>query len=409
MEKLKNKIFYTIMIILTFSILTVMTIFNVQKYIEQKNSIINTLNVSKNNLNNKIDDNIPPEKPIEGEDKKEDNVKYMDKVVYTILLDSNNNVKEIINHSNGDINNSKINLIVDKILKSNNDGVSIGCLYFREYSYSFSNGNYLIIVDNNSVKDNMLISLKISLVIFILLEVIIFLISKTIANYISTPVKESFNKQKQFIEDASHELKTPLSVIIASSEALEENPNETKWLNNIKNESNRMNNLITNLLDLASSEYAETYKMQNGNLSKVIELSCLTFDGVAYEKGIKIEEEIEDNIYIDMDEGSIKQLIEILLDNAIKYSDSKSTIKIVLKEKNNIITLSVTNRGESIKKDEEEKIFDRFYRTDKSRNRKSGSYGLGLAIAKNIVTNHNGKISASSGGGKTTFKVLLKK
>ncbi len=409
MEKLKNKIFYTIMIIFTFSILTIMTIFNVQKYIEQKNSIINTLNVSKNNLNNKIDDNIPPEKPIEGEEKKEDNVKYMDKVVYTILLDSNNNVKEIINHSNSDINNSKINLIVDKILKSNNDGVSIGCLYFREYSYSFSNGNYLIIVDNNSVKDNMLISLKISLVIFILLEVIIFLISKTIANYISTPVKESFNKQKQFIEDASHELKTPLSVIIASSEALEENPNETKWLNNIKNESNRMNNLITNLLDLASSEYAETYKMQNGNLSKVIELSCLTFDGVAYEKGIKIEEEIEDNIYIDMDEGSIKQLIEILLDNAIKYSDSKSTIKIVLKEKNNIITLSVTNRGESIKKDEEEKIFDRFYRTDKSRNRKSGSYGLGLAIAKNIVTNHNGKISASSGGGKTTFKVLLKK
>jgi two-component system, OmpR family, sensor histidine kinase CiaH len=409
MEKLKNKIFYTIMIILTFSILTIMTIFNVQKYIEQKNSIINTLNVSKNNLNNKIDDNIPPEKPIEGEEKKEDNVKYMDKVVYTILLDSNNNVKEIINHSNSDINNSKINLIVDKILKSNNDGVSIGCLYFREYSYSFSNGNYLIIVDNNSVKDNMLISLKISLVIFILLEVIIFLISKTIANYISTPVKESFNKQKQFIEDASHELKTPLSVIIASSEALEENPNETKWLNNIKNESNRMNNLITNLLDLASSEYAETYKMQNGNLSKVIELSCLTFDGVAYEKGIKIEEEIEDNIYIDMDEGSIKQLIEILLDNAIKYSASKSTIKIVLKEKNNIITLSVTNGGESIKKGEEEKIFNRFYRTDKSRNRKSGSYGLGLAIAKNIVTNHNGKISASSGGGKTTFKVLLKK
>ena len=409
MEKLKNKIFYTIMIILTFSVLTIVTIFNVQKYIEQKNSIVNTLNVSKNNLNNKMDDNIPPEKPIEGNDKREDNVKFMDKVVYTILLDSNNNVKEIINHSNNDINNSKINLIVNKILKSNSDDENIGCLYFIDYSYSFSSGNYLIIVDNSDVKDNMFVSLKISLVIFILLEVIIFLISKTIADYISTPVKNSFDKQKQFIEDASHELKTPLSVIIASSEALEENPKETKWLNNIKNESNRMNNLITNLLDLASSEYSETYKMQNGNLSKVIELLCLTFDGVAYEKGIKIEEDIEDNIYIDMDEGSIKQLIEILLDNAIKYSTSKSTIKIVLKEKNNLITLSVTNNGETIKKGEEEKIFDRFYRTDKSRNRKNGSYGLGLAIAKNIVTNHNGKISASSSDGKTTFKVLLKK
>ena len=409
MEKLKNKIFYTIMIILTFSVLTIVTIFNVQKYIEQKNSIVNTLNVSKNNLSNKRENNIPPEKPNEVDNKREDNVKFMDKVVYTILLDSNNNVKEIINHSNNDINNSKINLIVNKILKSNSDDENIGCLYFRDYSYSFSSGNYLIIVDNSDVKDNMFVSLKISLVIFILLEVIIFLISKTIADYISTPVKNSFDKQKQFIEDASHELKTPLSVIIASSEALEENPKETKWLNNIKNESNRMNNLITNLLDLASSEYSETYKMQNGNLSKVIELSCLTFDGVAYEKGIKIEEDIEDNIYIDMDDGSIKQLIEILLDNAIKYSTSKSTIKIVLKEKNNLITLSVTNNGETIKKGEEEKIFDRFYRTDKSRNRKNGSYGLGLAIAKNIVTNHNGKISASSSDGKTTFKVLLKK
>ena len=197
-------------------------------------------------------------------------------------------------------------------------------------------------------------------------------------------------------------------MIVASSEALEDNPKEKKWLTNIKEEANRMNLLITDLLELAKSEQ-KADSLKDGDLSKVVELSTLTFEGKAFESNIKIDYDIESNIKMKMSENSIKQLVEILLDNAVKHSEEKSTINIALKEDNNQIELLVKNKGEAIPKGEEEKIFERFYRVDKSRNRDSNRYGLGLAIAKNIVLNHNGKISAYSIDGTTIFKVLFKK
>ena len=215
--------------------------------------------------------------------------------------------------------------------------------------------------------------------------------------------------RREFLSNVSHELKTPLSVIIASTEAFEDNPKETKWITNIKNESSRMSLLITNLLELAASESKEAFKLEEGNLSKAVELSVLTFEGRAFESNVKLEYNIPENIKMKMDENSIKQLIEILLDNAIKHAEKGSIINVNLLEENNSITILVKNKGEEIPKGEEEKIFERFYRKDKSRNRNDNRYGLGLAIAKNIVTNHNGKISAFSKDGITTFKILFKR
>ena len=249
-------------------------------------------------------------------------------------------------------------------------------------------------------------------------------LSKLIAHWISKPVEETFDKQKEFIADASHELKTPLSVIIASSEALERNPKEKKWLDNIttfkdaiffeeifdniKTESSRMNNLIIDLLDLAKMEKDENMQLIDGNLSRTVELSVLTFEVKAFEKNIKLDYKIEDNIMLKMNENNIKQVIEILLDNAIKHSKQKGHVKVNLNKSSDII-LTVSNEGEAIPKEEEEKIFERFYRVDKARNRNDNHYGLGLAIAKNIIEKHHGKISASSNNGITTFKIVFKK
>ena len=233
------------------------------------------------------------------------------------------------------------------------------------------------------------------------------MLSKIISHLISKPVEEVFIKQKNFIADASHELKTPLSVITASAEALEKNPNEKKWLNNIKNETSRMNDLVIELLDLAKTEN-NNLELSIGNLSKTVELVALSFEGIAFEKGLKLEHHIDDNITFKMDEGAIKQVVEILLDNAINHSKNKGKITISLKESNNI-ELIVTNLGEEIPIGEEEKIFERFYRVDKSRNRDHNHYGLGLAIAKNIINNHSGTIKAFSSNGKTTFQVTFKK
>ena len=169
-----------------------------------------------------------------------------------------------------------------------------------------------------------------------------------------------------------------------------------------------MNLLISKLLNLAKSERMEGVVLVNNNLSKTVELSLLPFEGRAYEKGIKLSYEIEDNINILMDEDSIKELVEILLDNAIKHAKKNGSIKVSLK-KDSQVALLVQNGGEPIPKGEEEKIFERFYRVDKARSRKDNRYGLGLAIVKNIVLLHKGKIKASSMDGITTFQVTFKK
>lgn len=403
MNNLKKKVFTLIFSILSISILGFIIVFNVGKYLEYNKIISNSL---RNLSNNEEDKN----KLNKDNGFKDNNIRYMDKVIYTLLLNNDNSIKEVINLSNNNIDIDSIKSLGQSILNNNNIKKEyIGNIYFNKYSYIYSNSKYLIIIDNSSIQNSLYNYLLISLSLFILLEVIVYLISVILTSWIIKPVINIFEKQKEFIADASHELKTPLSVIMASGEALEDNPNDVKWLNNIKSEANKMNILIKNLLELASLEKKETYVLKEDDLSKVVELAVLTFDAKAYESDIKLESKIDSNIKFNFDTYSINELVEILLDNALKHADKKSTIVVSLKEQGNNIILSVTDTGDIIPKGEEEKIFERFYRLDKSRSRKENRYGLGLAIAKNIVINHNGKISAESVGKVTTFKVLFKK
>lgn len=184
----------------------------------------------------------------------------MDKIIYTILLDENNSIRDVINNSNNNIDDSSIKVLGQSILDRDNlKSEYVGNLYFNRYSYIYIRGKYLTIIDNKSIQSSLYNSLLISLILLVILEVIVYIVSMILTNWIIKPVISSFLKQKEFIEDASHELKTPLSVTIASSEVLEDNPKEIKWLNNIKSEANRMSILIKNLLELASLEKKETY------------------------------------------------------------------------------------------------------------------------------------------------------
>lgn len=399
MKKLKTKTFFTIFTILSFSVFSFILIFNIQYYLEQKKSVQNSLELASNSEKKEIprEDNKNPIPPNE-------NIKFVDSTIYTVLLDEENSIKDVINHSSDELSNEEIKTIANKILKQDPVTEYIGNLYWTSYSYHYHEGESLVIIKNNETQNNLLNLLKVSLVIEMILEIIIFLISKIITNWIVKPVQDSFERQKQFIADASHELKTPLAVIMASSEELEQNPSERKWIQNIEYESNRMNSLITDLLELASSEEKKKV-FEIGDLSKIVELSVLAFEGIAYEKNLKLTYEIEDSIKMKMDENSMKQLVEILLDNALKHA--KSSVIVKLKQTNEL-ELMVQNDGLPIPKGQEQKIFERFYRVDESRSRKENRYGLGLAIAKNIVENHQGKIEAYSNNEITIFKVILK-
>ena len=413
MKKLRNKIFYTVFSILSFTFFLFLLLFNFQTYSEQKDVIKRNLSfngliqrnlpVNDNNIN-PLDQNNQNNQS----SKNNRNIRFMDANAMTVILDENDNIVEIIDHSNEDVDATRLKEIAENILnKDDKENEYIGNLYFEDYSYAYHKGRELIIVDNSFVQDNLYHALKSAILYLIALEIVFAVLSKFIAEWISKPVEDAFNKQKDFIADASHELKTPISVITASAEALEANPKEKKWLNNIKSESERMNNLVIDLLDLAKTENG-TMELSMGNLSKAVEREVLTFEGIIFEKGLKLDYHIDKDINIKMNENAMRQVMEILLDNAIKHSKEKGKVEVNLIDGKEV-TLTVTNTGDEIPKGEEEKIFERFYRIDKSRNRDDNRYGLGLAIAKNIVTSHNGIVKAFSKNGKTTLQIILKK
>lgn len=238
--------------------------------------------------------------------------------------------------------------------------------------------------------------------------IIIYNISKKVSAIIVKPVYETFERQKQFVSDASHELKTPLSVIKANSEVLESEIGENKWLKYIENETENMDKLINELLLLAKTEnIEETKSYENINLSKETEISIALFESIAYEKQIKINSYIQPDIFMKCNRQDIVQILSTLIDNAIKHSEKNASIEIDLaKEKNNIV-LQIKNQGDPIPKDQQDKIFERFYRIDKARNRNEKRYGLGLAIAKAGVEKYNGKIEVECKNGITSFKVII--
>lgn len=243
---------------------------------------------------------------------------------------------------------------------------------------------------------------------------VIFFTSRYFANRSIAPVKESFDKQKQFIADASHELKTPLTIIHTNADVLLSNGHETinsqaKWLHYIKSETERMTRLTNDLLYLTEMDDARASMMYSKfHISDAVETILLTMEAVFFEKNVGLHYKIEPGLKVNGNQEQIKQVIMILLDNAIKYTQAGGKVELVLKKQQQEAVLAITNTGEGIAPEHLTRIFDRFYRTDASRARKQGGYGLGLAIAKSIIDQHKGRIYAKSAQGEsTTFYVHL--
>ena len=416
MKKLKTKTFFTLFIILSIFLVTILFIFNYQNYSREKSQIANNLkNINsmvfdnrKNKDDKKVMDYEPPKEDMVYDDL--DKKIILDYDVYTVLLSNDNSIREIFSHNNQS-DNSSINDIARDILDNNpSEGIIVKSLFISDYAYNYKNGNYLLIIDVSNVKARLLKNLRISLIIFIVFEIMIFYLSRLITKWLTKPALDSYQKQKDFIADASHELKTPVAVIMANADALEADMSEKKWLNNIKQETEKMNNLITNLLNLSKIENQFDKSMYELNdISKIVNKNILTFESLAFEKNVKIKDDIEDNIVFKSNALEMNELISILIDNAIKHADNKSTINVSLNKKSEGIVLKVANKGDEIDPKDYDKIFERFYRVDESHNRNSNRYGLGLAIAKSIVEKHDGKISVDSKEHITTFKVIFKK
>ncbi|SCY83784.1 His Kinase A (phospho-acceptor) domain-containing protein [Paenibacillus polysaccharolyticus] len=251
-------------------------------------------------------------------------------------------------------------------------------------------------------------------VVGLMMLIVIYFLSRYFANRSIAPVREAFEKQKQFIADASHELKTPLAIINTNTDVLLANQEETiesqaKWLHYIKSETERMSGLTNDLLYLTQMEDSRSNLIHTGfNMSEAVESIILPMEAVIFEKNISLDYSIDPDLMVHGNPEQIKQVVLILLDNAVKYSGPTGAVNITLQKQNHDIMLTVFNTGEGIAPEHLDRIFDRFYRTDSSRARKHGGHGLGLAIAKSIVEQHKGEIYAKSVVGEgATFYVRL--
>ena len=228
--------------------------------------------------------------------------------------------------------------------------------------------------------------------LFSVLVLLIFLSGRIVKPFI-----ENYEKQKRFITDAGHELKTPLTIINADAEILEMDTGDNEWIRDIKSQTQRLADLTESLILLSRMEEKHTPDhMIEFPLSDLAEETLASFQALAKTRNKEITGKIQPMLSMRGDEKAIRRLISILLDNAVKYSEKDGRISLTLEKQKNSVCLTVFNTTPCISRENLEHLFDRFYRTDKSRNSQTGGYGLGLSIAAAIVNAHRGRYSAST-------------
>jgi len=254
----------------------------------------------------------------------------------------------------------------------------------------------------------------ISLGVFTGAMLLFLLLSHYLAIWALAPAEKAWEQQNRFVADASHELKTPLTVILANLDILSSHPDSTireqrQWIRNTREEAERMRDLIQDLLFLAKSDAnALPVLTAEVDMTDCAEDRALNFEAVAFENDVTLDTEIENGLKVTGSESQLKQLLTILLDNAVKYAGPKGRVLMKVFRKQDKVIVSVNNTGEPISAEDLPHIFERFYRPDKSRARADGGCGLGLSIAENIVQQHNGTITCTSSREEgTTFRVEL--
>jgi signal transduction histidine kinase len=304
-----------------------------------------------------------------------------------------NNIVRIINYDSILYSEEDILSYTAEFLEAGKAFGSKGNIYYR---IEAAGGVYLLAVTDRSAEiassgGYLQTYLIASAGSFLLLTLGIWLLSY----FIVKPVKETLEKQKQFVYDASHELKTPVTIISANMDVLAAGMEDNKWARNIRSQTQRMASLIGDLLTLAESSRGEKTEAARFNLSDAAKAAILPFESVVYENGNSIETDIEPGLFYSGDEKAFDKALNILLENALQYSDAGGRIAAALRGGGRP-QLTVYNTGRGIPDGEKSRIFERFYRSDSSRARETGGSGLGLSILAAIAEKQGWKLSVRS-------------
>ena len=262
-------------------------------------------------------------------------------------------------------------------------------------------------MDSSFEQDTLRSLTLVGALLFVVALAVVAALGWLLAGYITRPVERAWKREKQFLADASHELKTPLTVILSSSALLEESADEEQatYVENIRAEGQRMKALVEDMLTLWRTEETKPVLLSTP-LSDLVTEAALRFEPVAFEAGHALHYDIENDLHILGEAEQLRRLVNILLDNAVKYAASNTAIRLTLDKVGKQAVLAVENEGAPIPAEKLEHLFDRFYRADESRGEAKG-FGLGLAIAREIVHGHRGSITARSDERATVFTVTL--
>ena len=325
---------------------------------------------------------------------------------FAVLLNTDGSVRDVLPEDIDEKTAAEAMTHAKRIFAERREFGNYGVYYYlRE---DIENGSVVAFFDSSTQINAMQRLLYASVVICLGILIIVFWPVYFLSDLMIQPELRNIERQKQFITNASHELKTPLAVIRANTELIELMNGENEWTTSTLRQVDRMNGLIKNLVTIArAEEKADKSAMAEIDVSAAVKDTADTFAPVATQDGKELVQEIEENVRLVADEAKVRQLASLLLDNAIKYCDDGGKVVAQLSKKGKVVRLVVSNSyaaGESV---DYSRFFERFYREDSSHNTEKGGYGIGLSIAESIVSSYNGSISASWKNGMISFTCSL--
>jgi signal transduction histidine kinase len=326
---------------------------------------------------------------------------------FLVKVNEDGSVREIDTSHIAAVSSDDAKEYAEKVLSGNKTSGFKDIYKYEVVKQSY--GSMIIFINSRSQIQSMRMFLLISSGVALAILLFVFIVVSIFSKKAIKPIIISMEKQKQFITDASHEIKTPLAIISANADVLEITGGTNEWITSIRNQTTRLDKLVKNLLTLS--------KMDEGNIelaysdfdfSEAVYEITKPFETIAETQNKKLVMEIQTGIKLHGDVDSIHQLVSTLVDNALKYSGDGGLIKVSLSPSKKGSKLEIYNTTDEIDKDKLNKMFDRFYRMDSSRARDTGGYGIGLSIAKSIVEAHHGKISVKSDDGKSIcFTIII--
>ena len=399
-KKLRVK-FITLSMLTLFVLLSViLTSVNVLNYYAVIAEATDTLSLRANNRgvfpdfdNNDKPRDMSPETPYES--------RY-----FSVLLNENGDILQTNTGKIKAVDSGQAITYAEQVLKKDADSGFVNS--YRFLRYSENNKTRILFLDCGRKLNAFYTFLYISIGIALVGYALFFFVILFFSGRIIRPVQESYEKQKRFITDAGHEIKTPLTIIQADADVLEMDVGENEWLADIQKQAKRLSGLTNDLVYLSRMEEAQdTMQMIEFPFSDVVSEAAASFQSLAQTQGKTFLCEVPPMLSFTGNEKAIHQLVSLLLDNALKYSPDNGTVSLTVEKQNKALQLSVFNTtADFIAKEQLSLLFERFYRTDPSRNSQTGGYGIGLSVAKAIVSAHNGKIQAKTEDGYS-LKVIV--